>query len=183
MSVKTFIPLIAMLVFHGLAARAAPSDKPAMPAAVQQAPAATSVALLKPRPGLFTAGQPAASDWSVLASQGVHTVVNLRTASEMQGRDELAEVRSAGMRYVEIPIDGIAGITAENAGKLAAVLHETGDPVLVHCASANRAGGLLALVMAQQGMSTEAALEFGRKAGMKSTESRVREVLEEQAGK
>ena len=58
------------------------------------------------------------------------------------------------------------------------ILGAGGAPVLVHCASANRAGGLLALMAAsEEGMDKEAALEFGRDAGMKSTEARVREVL------
>lgn len=147
-------------------------------AAQQQVPAPAGVVLLQPRPGLFASAQPGADDWTAIANQGVRTVVNLRTAGEMRGRDEMTEVKAAGMRYVEIPIDGTAGITVENANRLAAILRDTSDPVLVHCATANRTGGLLAVAMAQQGMSVEQALEFGRAAGMKSTEGRVRELLE-----
>ena len=71
-------------------------------------------------------------------------------------------------------------ITPDNARKLhEAIGSAKGAPVLVHCASANRAGGLLALAMVtEHGMDREAALEFGRKAGMKSTEAKVREVLD-----
>ena len=51
--------------------------------------------------------------------------------------------------------------------------------MLLHCASANRAGGLLALAMVtEHGMSLEEALAIGRKAGMKSTESAVRKAVE-----
>ena len=51
--------------------------------------------------------------------------------------------------------------------------------MLVHCASGNRVGGLLALMQARSGgMTTEQALEFGRKAGMVGTEARVRELLD-----
>ncbi|MBE2210205.1 MAG: protein tyrosine phosphatase family protein [Xanthomonadaceae bacterium] len=140
---------------------------------------ALSVTLLQPRANLYSAGQPAASDWQAIAARGVTTVVNLRTADEMQGRDEAAEVRAAGMRYIEIPVADGASITPDNARKLGEAINSANDaPVLVHCASANRAGGLLALMAArEEGMAVEAALEFGRKAGMKSTEARVREVL------
>ena len=140
---------------------------------------ATSVPLLQPLPGLYTAGQPAPTDWAAIKALGVRTVVNLRTEGEMQGRDEAAEVRAAGMRYVSIPVAGAAGIDAARADALAAVLRDARGPVLVHCASGNRAGGLLALEQARTGaMTAEQALAFGRSAGMTSTEARLRSLLE-----
>ena len=51
--------------------------------------------------------------------------------------------------------------------------------MLVHCASGNRAGALLALGQAQfDGVQEGAALELGRKAGMTSTEAALRRVLQ-----
>jgi uncharacterized protein (TIGR01244 family) len=135
--------------------------------------------LMTPRAGLYSSGQPGAEDWSVLAASGVRTVVNLRTADELQGRDERAEVEAAGLRYVEIPVAGAAGIDADKAAMLSALLSEADGKVLVHCASGNRVGGLLAVAMAQSGMSADQALAFGRSAGMKSTEARAREVIVE----
>ncbi|MBP6750829.1 MAG: hypothetical protein KA144_14425 [Xanthomonadaceae bacterium] len=137
----------------------------------------SGVALNRPQPGLYTAGQPAASDWRAIADAGVHTVVNLRTATEMAGRDERAEVAATGMRYIEIPIDGPGGITPENAQRLRETLAAAGGDVLVHCASANRAGGLLAVALAQQGVVVDEALAIGRAAGMKSTEARATQVI------
>lgn len=142
-----------------------------------------SIPLNTPRPGLYTGGQPAAGDWAVIAGKGVTTVVDLRMPDELQGRDEAAEVRAAGMEYRQIPVDGLAGITAQNAAALAAVLAQAKGPVLVHCSSGNRVGGLLALTQAQAGASPEQAIEFGRSAGMKGTEAKVREVLGVPAGK
>lgn len=145
-------------------------------------PAATpsGVALLQPRPDLIVAGQPSADDWKALADAGVRTVINLRPAAEMQGRDERAEVAAAGLRYVELPIAGAGDINADNARRLAELLGQADGPVLVHCGSGNRVGGLLAVAKAQEGMAADEALEFGRSAGMKSTESRARAVIEEQ---
>lgn len=135
--------------------------------------------VLNPKPGLYVAGQPAAEDWQVIAASGVRTIVNLRTADEMKARDERAEVDGAGMRYVELPIAGVAGITADNARRLSVLIGEASGPVLVHCASANRAGALLAVASVQQGTAIEPALAFGRESGMKSAEVRVREVIDE----
>lgn len=153
------------------------------------APAATTptataptpdVSLREPRAGLFTAGQPSATDWSAIRARGIGTVVNLRTDGELKERDEAAEVQAAGMRYISIPVAGAEGIDAANAERLRSVLAAADGPVLVHCASGNRVGGLLALMQARSGaMTPEQALEFGRKAGMASTEARVRQLLDQ----
>lgn len=153
---------------------------PALAPAALPAATASGVALLQPRPDLIVAGQPAADDWKALADAGVRTVINLRPAAEMQGRDERAEVAAAGLRYVELPIAGAGDINADNARRLAELLGQADGPVLVHCGSGNRVGGLLAVAKAQEGMAADEALEFGRSAGMKSTESRARAVIEEQ---
>ena len=140
----------------------------------------SGAALLSPRSGLYTGGQPGVEDWSTLAAAGVRTVINLRTADELQGRDARAEVEAAGLRYVEIPVAGAGGIDADKAAQLSALLSGADGQVLVHCASGNRVGGLLAVAMAQSGMDPEQAIAFGRSAGMKSTEARAREVIAEQ---
>lgn len=146
-------------------------------AQAQQGPA-TSVALLQPMPGLYTAGQPAPADWAAIKARGVRMVINLRMPGELQGRDEAAEVRLAGLEYVEIPVAGADGITPDNARALHAALAPAHGGVLVHCASGNRAGALLALEQAEQdGLPKGAALALGRKAGMTSTEAKLRQAL------
>jgi uncharacterized protein (TIGR01244 family) len=170
---------VAAFIVNGATTEAAPAST-AEPATA--ATTASGVALLRPREGLLVAGQPGAGDWSALAASGVRTVVNLRPEGELKGRDERAEVATAGMRYVELPVSGPADITPENAKALSALLAQAEGPVLVHCASGNRVGGLLAVAMAQNGMSTAQALDFGRSAGMKSIEGRAREVIEQEIG-
>ncbi len=136
-----------------------------------------SIPLFAPIAGVDTAGQPAAGDWSLLAAHGIETVVDLRTPQELTDRDEAAEVAAAGLAFRQLPIAGAGDLTLANADALAAMIQSSDGPVLVHCASANRAGGLLALMEARQGMAPEQALDIGRRAGMRSTEGRVREVL------
>ena len=147
----------------------------ALAAACAHAPPATSVALLQPLPGLYTAGQPAASDWQAIKARGVRTVINLRTPEELKDRDEAAEVRAAGLRYIEIPVSGAEGINPANARALHEALAPAhGGGVLVHCASGNRAGALLALAAHADGMPAAEAVSFGTAAGLAGLEPAVR---------
>jgi uncharacterized protein (TIGR01244 family) len=147
-------------------------------AAVAPTAKAPGLELIEALPGLYTSGQPAPGDWSAIAARGVATVVNLRTADEPGARDEAAEVRAAGLHYVQIPVAGADGITTDNARRLHEALSPDHGPVLVHCASGNRAGALLALEQADfHGVPADAALALGRKAGMTSTEPRLRQAL------
>ncbi|WP_158984389.1 beta-lactamase hydrolase domain-containing protein [Lysobacter panacisoli] len=133
--------------------------------------------LREPRANLLTGGQPDASAWQVLATQGVTTVINLRPDAELGGRDEAAEVAAAGMAYVSIPVAGAGEITPANARALSDAIAKASGRVLVHCASGNRVGALLALGAAQEGADAQAALEFGKDAGLTGAEPRVRELL------
>ena len=130
-----------------------------------------------PRDGLLSGGQPEPADWVGIAQRGVTMVVNLRPDAELPGRDEAAEVAAAGMAYRHIPVDGAAGLTLEKARQLRELLADANGTVLVHCASGNRAGALIALAAADAGATPEEALAQGRAAGMTGTEARVRELI------
>jgi uncharacterized protein (TIGR01244 family) len=134
--------------------------------------------LRTPRPGLCSSGQPGSSAWSPLARAGIRTVVNLRPAAELSGRDEAHEVREAGLAYVHIPVEGPDALTREAAHALQQVLVSSPATVLVHCSSANRAGALIALADAWYGSrDAENALALGRDAGMSTLEPTVRALL------
>ncbi len=134
---------------------------------------------MQPLPGLYTAGQPAPTDWAAIRALGIRTVINLRPPAEEAGRDEGAEVRAAGMRYLDIPVAHAAGINPDNARLLHAALAPAhGGGVLVHCATGNRAGALLALEQADfDGVTPQAALELGRKAGVTALEPTLKQAL------
>lgn len=131
----------------------------------------------QPRAQLLTGGQPGIDAWSRMDAAGVRTIINLRTDEELDGRDEAAEVAAAGLAYRRLPVAGAGDITAANALALWRLIDEVDGPVVVHCASGNRVGALLALGAAQHGMDTEAAIAFGKSAGLGNAEARVREVL------
>lgn len=139
---------------------------------------ASATEFAEPRPGLHTGGQPTREDLAEFSRQGVRTVIDLRTDGEDRGFDETTEVKRRGMRYVRLPIGGADDLTAENATALKNALEQSGDSVLLHCASGNRVGALLALMAAQHESATPAeALDFGKRAGLKSLEPAVAEKL------
>lgn len=132
-------------------------------------------------PELITGGQPSRADLEKLKAAGVTTVINLRAASEDAGYDEAAAAKALGLNYVSIPIAGAGDITAGNAAKLDAALRAADGKTLLHCASGNRVGALLALRAAAAGQSAEDAIAFGKSAGMTSLEQAVRTQLAQPA--
>lgn len=149
----------------------------ALPAAAAELPFA------QPRPQLYTAGQPSAAELQQAAAAGVTTLIDLRQPDEVRGFDETAAAERLGLRYVRIPVAGAAGLTEANAKALRTALAQSQGPVLLHCASGNRAGALLALLQAREGASVDDALTFGRAAGMTSLEAPTRVLLEQDAAR
>jgi uncharacterized protein (TIGR01244 family) len=132
----------------------------------------------RPRPGLYTGGQPEPSAWAGLAKAGIATVINLRPDFEMPGRNEAMEVAAAGLTYVNVPIAGADTLKPAQAAALWVAMEASDGPVLVHCGSGNRCGALLALVEAwHRGSSPAQALAFGQRAGLTGLEPAVRGIL------
>jgi uncharacterized protein (TIGR01244 family) len=132
----------------------------------------------QPKPGLYTGGQPTQEDLVRLKSEGVRTVIDLRGPQEDRGYDEAAEARRLGLEYIALPIAGKDDISPANAKALNDALKAQDGDVLLHCASGNRVGALLALGAARiEGVSKEEALALGRAAGLKSLEPVVVERL------
>ncbi|HVI58712.1 MAG TPA: protein tyrosine phosphatase family protein [Luteimonas sp.] len=170
---------VAMLA-ASLAAAALPASagEPSVPPPGAPEPAVPPSLARQPLPRVYSAGQPGPGEWTAIAAQGVTTIVDLRPDAERPGRDEAAEVRAAGLDYRQIPVAGPRDLTPEAAHALWQAIETAPGQVLVHCASGNRAGALLAIAAVREGgMAPEQALAAGRKGGMANTEARVREVL------
>lgn len=128
--------------------------------------------------GLYSSGQPQPGHWNHLAAAGLRSVLNLRPTSELPGRDEAREVGEAGLRYAQLPIADATRLDREAARRLDGMLRQMPVPVLVHCASGNRVGALIALREAWfVGADAEVALARGRAAGLAGLESQVRRQL------
>jgi protein tyrosine phosphatase (PTP) superfamily phosphohydrolase (DUF442 family) len=84
------------------------------------------------------------------------------------------------MSYIQIPIAGAADLTRANVERLDTTLRDArpAGRVLLHCASGNRAGALLALRENWlHGAAPEDALALGLAAGLTSLEPQTRRLL------
>jgi len=133
-----------------------------------------------PLPDVYAAGQPSAGQLASLAGEGVRTVINLRAPTEPAEFDEAVEAGRLGVRYVSIPIAGSQDVTPETAAQFSRELEKARrlGSVLVHCASANRVGAMLALDQCMsQNKPMADALSIGRAAGLTTLEPAVTEIL------
>lgn len=131
-------------------------------------------------PGRLAGGQPTHEQLEALAAAGVRTVVNLRAPGEDAGYDEAAAARALGLAYVPIPVTGAADLTRAKARQLADALASASrrGAVLVHCASGNRVGALVALASAwEEHLPLADALRLGADAGLASLRAAVTQIL------
>jgi len=127
--------------------------------------------------GITTAGQPSAEQLAAAAKSGFKTVIDLRGVSEDRGIDERSTVEKLGMSYVTLPVEGAGGVTYANAAALDKLLAGVEGPVLIHCASGNRAGALLALRDKLDGADDKSALALGVASGLTSLKPAVEQKL------
>ena len=133
-----------------------------------------------PVDGITSLGQPDEAALRIFAASGYVAVIDMRGPDEDRGLDdEPGLIKALGMDYVVFPIEGKEAINVANANKLDALLETFDGPVLVHCASGNRVGALLALRYSADGASDEETLVYGKNAGMTRLEPLVRERLSE----
>jgi protein tyrosine/serine phosphatase len=99
---------------------------------------------------LYRGAQPSADGFRELANSGVHTVLDLRGAGG-RSSEEAKLVRSLGMQYVNVPLEGFKAPTPEEVLKVFAVLNDPGaGRIFVHCRrGADRTGTVLALYRIQ----------------------------------
>lgn len=170
--------ILLVIVGHMLALSACAGDMEVTPASPLKVDLGTVVetGVVRPVDGITSAGQPDEVAFKVFADNGYVAVVDLRTEGEDRGLDEQAVVEGLGMDYVPLPI-GRDGISYENARALDELMKSYGEPILIHCASANRVGALLALRSSLAGVDDETAIEMGKKGGLTRLEPEVREVL------
>ena len=97
----------------------------------------------------------------------------------MTDSNEAAVVTKNGMAYYHVPVNGADGVTLANARMVDRILLKNSDKnVLVHCASSNRVGALMALRAGWlDGMSVDDAIAVGKEHGMTSLEAKVKGML------
>ncbi len=169
--------LLLWLVLGASIAAADEADRDAVTSLHVDLAAVAEAGAVRPVNGITSAGQPDEPQFKVFADSGYTTVIDIRTEGEDRGLDEAAVLEALGMEYVRLPI-GRGDITIEKARELDALLEGREGPVLVHCASGNRVGALLALRVFDKTGDAELALETGRAGGMTRLEDQVRKLIE-----
>tara|TARA_Y100000782_G_scaffold112730_1_gene143657 strand:+ start:5374 stop:5892 length:519 start_codon:yes stop_codon:yes gene_type:complete len=132
---------------------------------------------------VLTSGQPNQTDFAKLKELGVKNIINLRGDNETNWSEQDL-VTELGMNYYHIPVQSKADITIENATKLQSLLNEhQQQTTLLHCASSNRVGALVALYNAiTLKKPIDEAVEIGKQWGLKSLEGVVRSKVNEEIG-
>ena len=116
----------------------------------------------------YIAGQPTAKGFEAMKGRGGRTVVNLRPAEEQKDFDEKKAVEGLGLGYVSIPVT--PQILSDAKGdEFIAALKDAKKPVLIHCASANRASALWAVYLGTNyGLPPDEAIGLAETSGLKS---------------
>lgn len=139
-----------------------------------QAPAAAAPQELPPiqkflqvSPDFCTGGQPRLEHFAKLKTDGVKSVLNLRTPGEHRAADEQAAVEKAGLKYFNIPVVYRAP-TNEQAGEFLRLTDDPANrPMFIHCTAAIRVGAFWMIRRAlRDGLSPDAALEDAQKVGL-----------------
>lgn len=144
-------------------------------------PAALSIGIPNERHlgHIVTGGPPDAAALERALAVGVTMVITLRLELEAGFDVERAKVEELGMRFVSVPVDGAAGVTEANARLVdEAIQASTGD-VLLHCASGNRAGAMLALrAFYVRHKTLDESMQIGLAAGLTNLQTAVRANIE-----
>ncbi|MEW6990317.1 tyrosine-protein phosphatase [Colwelliaceae bacterium 6441] len=132
---------------------------------------------LVPNEKLVVGGQPSIADFKVLKEHGVSQVVDLRSEAEKTNFDEAQLLKEMGIAYHCIPLTNMSTFTKSAAEKLKSIL-DLQQPCLVHCASGNRVGALIALqAFWLEGLSPQESLNKGLQAGLTKFVPQVSEIM------
>lgn len=184
---KTNIAILLLLLVATVVTVPGPARADHHEPAHTKAAATATTSLLLPIPnaripmdGLLSGGQPTKEQIEAAAQAGYGTVINMRGAKEPGFEWEADLVERLGMKYEHLPVTGKDSLTREKIEHIDAVLTAALErgPVILHCASGNRIGAVMALRAAWvDGMDPEKALSYGRASGMTRTEGLTRELL------
>ena len=122
---------------------------------------------------VFRGAQPTEEGFQRLAKMGVKTIVDLRREDEHSTASERRMVEAAGMKYVNLPMQGFVAPHDAVISRVLAVLNNTGGgAVFVHCKrGADRTGGVIACYrISHDGWDNHKALKEAKTLGMRWTQ-------------
>ncbi len=118
-------------------------------------------------PHVYRGAQPSDEGFQYLAKLGVKTVIDLREADQRSKAEE-ALVTAAGMKYVNVPMMGLAAPTDAEISRILGILEGDGGTVFVHCKrGADRTGVVIAAYrIDRDGWANADALNEAKARGM-----------------
>jgi protein tyrosine/serine phosphatase len=117
---------------------------------------------------VYRGAQPTAEGFSSLNKLGIKVVVDLREPGNRSSFENQI-VTAAGMKYISVPMYGMARPSNESVQKVLALLEDNSTgPVFVHCRrGADRTGGVVACYRIEHdGWKNDKALVEARSMGM-----------------
>lgn len=131
----------------------------------------------------FTSGQPTEEQMAALATEGVQHLIDLRPADEADNARSAEWAGQYGLTYHHLPVTGADDLSYAQVKALDQILQAVGDDkALLHCASSNRVGAMIALhAVWFEGMEKQDAIIKGQDYGLTSLESAVNKALENRA--
>jgi len=122
----------------------------------------------QPLPNLATSGQPRAEQFEALRAAGAEVILDIRDPMEPRPLDEAEVVRKLGMEYVNVSVRQGALDDSTMEAVLAELRRNRERPVLLHCASANRVGGvLIPYLILDHAMEEAEAVEIAMRIGLR----------------
>ena len=117
-----------------------------------------------------TSAQPADTAYTKLSANGFKSVLSLRTAGETADPNkERTLVEAAGMRYINIPVVSSAPKPEQVDEFFKVVQDASNQPMLIHCASANRVGAFWMIYrVVVENWPEEKALDEATRVGLTS---------------
>lgn len=118
---------------------------------------------------VYRGAQPTEQGFLGLAHLGIQTVVDLQESGSARSVTEAREVSSAGMRYVNVPMQGMHTPSNESVARVLTLLNDSASgPVFIHChRGADRTGGVIACYRIEHDHWTnDKALAEARSMGM-----------------
>ncbi len=181
-SVISLIVLSALIGAVPTASADREPERPSAPKNIDQTPPLVPIPNARvTKTGLLVGGQPSLDQLKAMEEAGYRTVITLRTDMEQGDEGEEATVKRLGMKFVSIPVAGPAGLTEDNARRLAKALEvQDALPAVVHCKSGERVSALLGLkAFVVDRVGAAAAIDLAKSLGLTKLEAALRQRIAE----